>query len=208
MAWEFLGAEEVEGGALGKFALNDRAETRAAWPARFRLEMAVRIGGPTLELVLTVHNPGLEPLEFTGALHTYLRAAEISETHIEGLEGREFVDTTVKPPVRGIQSQKFLTFHSEVDRIYAGASDRVHLRENQRALRVEKEGFPDLVVWNPGQKAAAALTDLGVSEYRRFVCIEAGVVAAKQALPPGETWRGIQRLMVEPPPDLLSDDDL
>jgi len=204
LTWEFLGAEESQGSVVGKFALNDSAETRSAWPAPFHLELAVRVGGPVLELALAVHNPGPDAFEFTGALHTYLRAAEVGETHIEGLEGHETVDTTVKPPAREVQSQKFLTFHGEVDRIYPGAPDQVGLRENQRALRVEKDGFPDLVVWNPGQKLAAALADLGVNDYRRFVCIEAGVVTIPRRVEPGETWRGAQRLTVEPPPDLLS----
>ena len=35
-----------------------------------------------------------------------------------------------------------------------------------RAVQVEKEGFPDAVVWNPWIKKAAGMADFGDEEYK------------------------------------------
>ena len=35
-----------------------------------------------------------------------------------------------------------------------------------RAIQVEKEGFPDAVVWNPWIKKAAGMSDFGDEEYK------------------------------------------
>ena len=35
-----------------------------------------------------------------------------------------------------------------------------------RAIQVEKEGFPDAVVWNPWIKKAASMADFGDEEYK------------------------------------------
>lgn len=41
---------------------------------------------------------------------------------------------------------------------------------------VKSEGFPDSVVWNPGETKGEAIPDLGAGEWRKFVCVETGAV--------------------------------
>ena len=36
----------------------------------------------------------------------------------------------------------------------------------ERAIQIEKEGFPDAVVWNPWIKKAAGMADFGDDEYK------------------------------------------
>jgi len=41
----------------------------------------------------------------------------------------------------------------------------------KRAIQVEKEGFPDAVVWNPWIKKAAGMADFGDEEYKVSICM-------------------------------------
>ncbi|EFJ44634.1 hypothetical protein VOLCADRAFT_106296 [Volvox carteri f. nagariensis] len=43
-----------------------------------------------------------------------------------------------------------------------------------RTYEVCKQGFPDAVLWNPGAKRGASISDLGDPEWRRMVCLGPG----------------------------------
>jgi glucose-6-phosphate 1-epimerase len=195
--WSFAGAELTpDGGVLGHFKLEDNAATRATWPYAFQLELAVRVGGPRLEMTLKVHNPGSLEFDFSAALHTYLRVAEIAGAGVEGLRDHSFIDSTARPAREDRQTDELLRFSGEVDRIYAGAPDRLVLHDGARRLRVEKQGFPDVVVWNPGAAVGAGLADLEPEGYQHFVCIEAGAVLNRIILNSGESWQGQQSFTI------------
>jgi glucose-6-phosphate 1-epimerase len=63
---------------------------------------------------------------------------------------------------------------------------------------VEGEGFPDVVLWNPGREKGRALSDLGPDEYRRMLCVEAAVVGKPVHLAAGARWAGRQHLQAGP----------
>lgn len=59
--------------------LSDSEATRAAFPFGFSLRYSVTIDGPeSVSTALFVQNTGDAPLEFTGALHTYLRCDDVA----------------------------------------------------------------------------------------------------------------------------------
>ncbi len=66
--------------------------------------------------------------------------------------------------------------------------------EPMRAMSVRATGFPDTVVWNPGELAGAALNDLDPGGYARMLCVEAAAVRTPVKLGPGERWQGSQSL--------------
>ena len=66
--------------------------------------------------------------------------------------------------------------------------------EPHRRLTVAAEGFPDIVVWNPGPQRTAALDDMPPNGYLQMVCIEAAQVGRPVELAPGATWQGSQIL--------------
>jgi glucose-6-phosphate 1-epimerase len=78
--------------------------------------------------------------------------------------------------------------------VYVNAPRRLELRERDRAMIVESEGFRDAVIWNPGRERAAALRDLEPGDEARFVCIEAAVVQTPVTLGAGRRWAGTQTL--------------
>lgn len=192
--WEYEGLSWDAQAVTGYFALNASEETRAQWPASFALVLEVTLGGPALRVAVRVVNPGEQPLEFTGALHSYLRTGALADVAVEGLGGAHFIDKNAGN-VQQAQAEAALRFRQPEDRVYAAAPDAVLLREGARALRVEKQGWPDVVVWNPGE-TGAGIADLEEGGWLRFVCIEAAAVVAPVTVAPGESWVGAQTLTV------------
>jgi glucose-6-phosphate 1-epimerase len=169
------------------------------WPHKFELEYTVRIGGNQLELSLKVTNTDSAPFEFTAALHTYLRVSDLRHTAVEGLKGSWFVDRT-KPSIGIVrdetQKDERLEFPGEVDRLYFDVTRPVQLIQGEQKTSVEKSGFSDVVVWNPGSEKCAASKDMQPDSYLEFVCVEAAAVEKPIKLEQGESWTGSQRLIV------------
>jgi glucose-6-phosphate 1-epimerase len=176
------------------FELRDDEATRALWPHAFQAVLVVTVGGPALSVALTVSNPGVEPLSFTCALHTYLHIADIHATRIEGLGGSAYLDSSAGR-VQRTQPEGALAFTGEVDRIYPAAPDALVVVESDRRLRIERPGFPDVVVWNPWEARGAGLSDLEPEGYRHMLCIEPAVILQPVTLAPGQSWTGTQRLV-------------
>jgi glucose-6-phosphate 1-epimerase len=193
--WEFAGVSDEAASATARFLLRDSDATRRVWPHAFLAELSVTVGGPRLEVALSVANTGAQPLAFNAALHTYLRVADIGAVSLGSLAGMRYHDQ-----VQGgeqIQAEPTLEFRGEVDRIYFNAPDRLEVREGDHITPVEKDGFTDWVIWNPWVERGAALTDLEPEGYRRMVCVEAAAVGSPTGMPiglePGARWRAAQR---------------
>lgn len=178
------------------FRLVDDETTRAAWPHRFVAELSVEPASDRLRTALTIRNRGDEAFEFTAALHTYLRVADIDGTLVHGLEDRPYLDST-RQGLRCEPDDAPVRFEAELDRIYPKVGRPLRLTDGEELLRLEAEGFADVVVWNPGRDLAAAMSDLGADQFHRFVCIEAAAVLAPIRLEPEQTWTGAQTLVVE-----------
>ncbi len=176
-----------------RFQLRDSNETRAIWPHAFFIEYSTALRERELVLELTVTNSNAEPFTFTAALHTYLRVADIAHTSIAGLAETRFFDAALKQ--EAIQSDTVLRFSGEVDRVYYDIS-HVTVDDDRRSLEVHSYGFPDCVIWNPGETLAATLHDLEPGGYQRFVCVEAAIFKSPVTLAPQDTWRGGQVLRI------------
>ncbi|MBW8808592.1 MAG: D-hexose-6-phosphate mutarotase [Lysobacter sp.] len=193
-AWEPLDGLGSSAPRLA-FRLRDNEHTRLHWPHRFEAELALEPSENRLRIALTVRNLDDAAFEFTAALHTYLRVADIAGTLVHGLEDRPYFDSArdgkhveaTDAPVR---------FEGEVDRIYPGTRRVLRVTDGEQMLRVESEGFADTVVWNPGAELAAGLADLGPGEHRHFVCVEAARILEPVRLEPGTGWTGAQHLIV------------
>ncbi len=190
---------EAAGARTAIFTLADDAETRARWPHAFRATLRVRAAGPTLTLALDVENTGAAPFAFTGALHTYLRVGDAARARVLGLEAAPARDQAAAGAARDPLGAP-LGFGAEVDHLYPDAPPVVALDDPAlgRATRVAREGWRDVVVWNPGPERGAALADLEPDGWRHFVCVEA-VAAEPVVVAPGARWRGAQRLTAAPP---------
>lgn len=169
----------VDGGeAWAVFGLNETdlpEKLAAAWPKRFALALRIGVKGNALSMRFTVRNTGDTAFPFAAALHTYHLVPALADVRIEGV------------------TEGVLALEGKLDQVYQGIAGTITLATGQRSLKLEQEGFPDAVVWNPGAADAAALADLEDEEYRRFVCIEPALLDPL-TLAPGEVWEGGYRV--------------
>ena len=185
-------AREADGTAEAELVLRDSPETRRIWDAEFKAVLAVTVVARQLAITLRVENVGDQPFSFTAALHTYLRVRDVGDAEIHGLRGTLYRVSGDRGLVADDADRLLLPEY--IDRVYVGAQSPLELRERDRSLLLEADGFPDAVVWNPGRERAAALHDLEPGDERRFVCIEAAAVQTPITLGSGRRWAGTQTL--------------
>jgi glucose-6-phosphate 1-epimerase len=188
-----------QGASRIRFTLQDSDATRALWPYQWLAEVTVELrDDASLRTSFQVTNRGKFGFAFTCALHSYIRLQDVRRSSLTGLGGVRFRDRVTG----GEKSERedILRVRGPVDRVYLAAPDTVSLRDGaaRRTLLVEKEGFADLVVWNPWAVAARALTDLEDEEYREFLCVEPANVSHPIFLDGGEHWAGSVTIRVEP----------
>jgi len=192
--WDLVHARRsADGAAQVLLRLAASEATRAAWPHAFVAELSVTAAGSTLALGLSVRNTGRAALAFTGALHTYLRVADVMQAAVHGLAGAGYRDK-VKGTDGEIEAAHALRVVGPIDRVYYAAPANLELREPGRAVAVATTGFPDTVIWNPGAAGGAAMTDLEPDGYARMVCVEAAAAREPVTVNPGAQWRGTQVL--------------
>lgn len=168
---------------------------RAAWPHRFAAFLDVQVYGDTLEVALTATNTGAEAFAFTAALHPYFAVRDAFACEVRGLAGLTYRDALLDGAMVP-ETHPTLAITGPLDRIYYDAPDTLELREPKRALRVEKAGFPEAVVWNPGVAGTSSRRDFQPGDEVAMLCVEAAAVQTPIHLAPGEQWTGVQRMIV------------
>ena len=193
-SWDLVHARRTAAGAAEVLLqLTDSEATRALWPHSFVAELSVTASGSTLALCLAVQNTGRTALAFTGALHTYLRVADVTQAALHGLSGAGYRDK-VKGTDGETEAADALRVVGPIDRVYYAAPADLELREPGRALAITTTGFADTVVWNPGAAGGAAMADLEPEGYARMACVEAAAAREPVTVHPGAQWRGTQTL--------------
>ena len=127
-----------------------------------------------VRLDLTARNESREDRTVQLGFHPYFRVADVARVHVEGLDGVEVLDRLSgewRPQSGEVRVQ------GEFDRIFL-ASHQVRIVDEQRVITVEAEGADATVVWNPGEKAAAGMQDVGGGEWADFLCVEPALLGA------------------------------
>jgi glucose-6-phosphate 1-epimerase len=199
LPWELVQQEQGKDDALAVLRLRDSDATRAVWPHAFELELSVRVGGRSLDIELACENLGDTPLQFTAALHTYLRVADLDAVSVEGLAGLRYFDS-IKQAEALQRMDLLLTGEKgvlDLDRIYFGVKERPLLvAEDRRQVIVRQQGFDDAVIWNPGPERCAKLADMPPDGWSEMLCVEAACIGRPIELPAGESWVGRQSLQL------------
>jgi glucose-6-phosphate 1-epimerase len=169
------------------------APAASAWPHAFAADLHVAVGGDTLAVTLVVTNTGDAPYSFTAALHPYFAVRDAFACAVTGLAGLTYRDALAGGAALP-ETAPALAITGPLDRIYYGAPDVLELREPHRSLRIEKSGFPDAVVWNPGPAGTASRSDFVPGDEQHMLCVEAAVVRTPITLEPGQQWVGTQRM--------------
>ncbi|CAI0555840.1 unnamed protein product [Linum tenue] len=182
--------------------LKPTEEDLKIWPHSFEFRLRVALGpGGDLLLTSRVRNTSTDgkPFSFTFAYHTYFAVSDISEVRVEGLETLDYLDN-LQSKERFTEQGDAITFESEIDKIYLSTPTKIAIldHEKKRTFVVRKDGLPDAVVWNPWDKRAKAIADLGDEEYKHMLCVEAAAVEKPITLKPGEEWKGRLELSAVP----------
>jgi len=194
MAWTPLSTDDSS--SVG-FQLQDSPATLALWPHRFAARLDVALEDTCLTVSLVVRNTGDRACEFTAALHSYFTLDDIAEARVHGLQGRSCLDATdgMRP---GREGRAAMPIKGEVDLVFHAVDGVLAVSDGEKRIVIERQGFPDVVVWNPGEEKAAALHDLETGGWRRMLCVEPAFIGQPAHLAPGECWTGTQRLRYEP----------
>lgn len=190
LAWEM--EEQVLEAQRGHLVLRlaDGPATRAFWPQAFEARLRLELSPGALQLTLAVRNTDVQPLAFTGALHTYFAVDHITQARLEGLQGQPEWDSVTDSHATGTSP---LRFDAEFDRVYEAAAEPLLLREAAHTMAIaQSPNWAQTVVWNPGRDKV--LPDLPAGGYARMLCVEAAQVMAPVVVAPGEQWQGWQRL--------------
>jgi glucose-6-phosphate 1-epimerase len=179
-----------------RLRLGHSPATRRIWPHAFVAELAVEVGDDGLSIELSIGNTGDATVEFTAALHTYLRVGDVRQATVEGLRGLRY---RVGQQVQ-VDEDRALSVSGDVDRVYLNTPPELRVRDaaNGRVFLLRASGFADTVVWNPWAAATAALPDMEDDEYLEMLCVEAAQVGVPVRLEAGARWTGSQRLRIEP----------
>ncbi|KAG0482453.1 hypothetical protein HPP92_010537 [Vanilla planifolia] len=182
--------------------LRPSEEDNKTWPHSYEFRLRVTLG-PAGDLMLTSRirntNTDGKPFSFTFAYHTYFTVSDISEVRIEGLETMDYLDN-LRGKERFTEQGDAITFESEVDKIYLSTPNKIAIldHEKKRTYVLRKDGLPDAVVWNPWDKKAKAIADLGDEDYKHMLCVEAAAVEKPITIKPGEEWKGRLELSAVP----------
>lgn len=144
------------------------------WPQATVAEYRLTIG-KTLTLELITFNHSDQAITLGQALHTYFNINDVSQTTITGLDGRDYLDKT--DDFKRKSQTGPITINSEVDRVYLKTADDITIDDGQRKILIKKQGSHSTVVWNPWQKIAEKMADLGQDGYRHMVCVESANAA-------------------------------
>jgi glucose-6-phosphate 1-epimerase len=175
--WEARAPVRLGNGATQlALLLSDSEKTLALWPHRFVLEYRVTVGD-ALDLELTTTNTGSEAFPLSEALHAYFQVGEIGSVEVLGLDGTEFIG--VDDARQRKRQQGAVTFAAEVDRVYVNTEATCTIVDPllKRRICISKRGSHSTVIWNPWERKAAGLADLGAAPvtrggWRQFVCVE------------------------------------
>jgi glucose-6-phosphate 1-epimerase len=195
--WQVLETgTDASGAVYARLQTTDTAATRALWPHAFRATMRVTLDD-TLTTALTIDNTGDSAFSFQSALHTYYRVGDLRQVTVEGLEGAAYLDRTANAAER-TQSSAPLRIEGETDRIYVRRPGQLRIRdaERRRTVLIDRTGFADAVVWNPGELKGRTSIGLAEGEYLQYAAVEAAAIVEKISLEPAHGWTGTQRISV------------
>lgn len=145
--------------------LRESAETLAVWPHKFCLRYRVSVRPGELETALDVENPldGSERFYFTALLHTYFSIHDIKSAKVAGLQHLRFSDKLLNGQ-QGTEDRGEVVVAEEVDRTYMNVPGSIQLSSQAGTVEISKQGFPDMVFWNPWVEKSRSMADFGDEE--------------------------------------------
>lgn len=163
--------------------------TPLPYAAGLRLRLTIELGA-TLSMTLQTENLSADPFVLTQALHNYFLVGDVEQVRLHGVEGLQYasrVDGTIDNMQHtpfALQTACDSTFFNS----HTASPPGYRLVDPvwQREIGLTTEGSQSLVVWNPGERGAAAMADVPPTAWREFLCVEASNAGDDTiTIPPG-----------------------
>ncbi|MEZ7492666.1 D-hexose-6-phosphate mutarotase [Pseudoalteromonas distincta] len=153
------------------------------WPHQCALKVEF-ILSDKLQVRLTTTNLGSVPFSFTQALHTYFPTSDITNTHVDGLQGAQYIEFSEGPFVQN----DVVSFNRETDMVYTQASTMQTINTPEGVINVSRENSSSCVLWNPWIEKSKRLSNFADDEYKTMLCLEAAnVLTDKVTLEPKQS---------------------
>ncbi len=136
--------------------------------------------------------------KLTEAFHNYFKVSDYTKCLISGLSDTPFEEFSADA-----------TQHIEAPLCPQGPLDRIYDLEEpdgdirltdpiqNRVVKIAYQNTQSIIIWNPGQKLASQMADLGDEASDQFICVETGNVGKHSiSLAPGETHTIKQKLTI------------
>ena len=193
-SWQWVEGAQRGAVVIGVLKISDDDASRAIWPHHFEAELSFSFSGLQLDVELAITNtgtPGLDAaFDFSAALHSYLLVDDVRRARLGGLFGVKYIDSL--SGVEQHQEMDPFSFAGEIDRLYLDTASvgagTLTLSTSMGRMLISREGFDDVVVWNPGPAKAAAMADLPDDDWLQLLCVEAAAVGTPVTLSPGQQW--------------------
>lgn len=169
-SWKVISSQTVDNVVTLKLGLSSSEESLKIWPYDFDAELSIRMEHD-LSVTLTSYNKGDKPFEISAALHSYFKLTDFASTYLEGLKNTTFLDDVTDQ--EGLQKDELLKFTDRIDCRYRKTITPCVIHDDNRKIRVAKNGSQITVVWNPGKKLSSEMIDMGDDDYRHMLCVEA-----------------------------------
>ncbi|KAK3032072.1 hypothetical protein RJ639_036286 [Escallonia herrerae] len=177
--------------------LRSTEEDLKTWAHRFELRIRISVSASKLTLIPRVRNIDNKSFSFMFALRNYFSVSDVSEVRVEGLETLDYFDNLIQRE-RYTEQADAITFDGESIEMEPNTQwstvNYFYDHEKKRTFVLRKEGMPDAAVWNPWDKKAKALPDLGDEEYTTMLCVDSAAIETALILKPCEEWKGRQEL--------------
>ncbi|KAL8167136.1 hypothetical protein V2J09_008635 [Rumex salicifolius] len=175
--------------------LKSTDEDLKVWPRSFELRLRISLSPGKLTLIPRVRNTDNKNMTFMFPLRNYLSISDISEVRMEGLETLDYFHNLMQRQRFTEQADTF-TFDGMVDRVYLSTPPKIAIidHEKKRTFVLRKEGMSDAALWNPWDKKAKAIPDMGDEDYKSMLCVDSAVLETPIVLKPYEEWKGYQEI--------------
>ena len=169
-----------------RLGLTNSNDTLKLFDHKFYLK-AKFIIGHQLNIELRTINIGSSEFTISSAFHSYYNVQDATDISVHGLEDTGYIDKVDNFSTKLQNGPVKLT--NETDRIYFDTESECVIEDPglKRNIHIKKAGSKSTVLWNPWEKKARGMKDLGACEYTRFVCVEtANAGEDTVTIPPGE----------------------
>jgi glucose-6-phosphate 1-epimerase len=173
--WELGEAHLLSDGAveLEFLFLSDANEL---FPYDFSAELRITLG-TSAKLELTINNTDTEDFDCSWAMHNYHRISSLTDVRVLGLAERTYLDNFENYAAKHQSGD--VSFTGPVDRVYPAIDNSVRI-SGSPSIEITHSDCPSVVVWNPGQEAAAKIADIGEGQEQFYICVERGAVLSEK----------------------------